>query len=136
LLRAGVPEIIVPDAVLQEVGARGAAAPVYREILRTTWLKIVPSLPTPPQVVLWNLGAGESSVLALALTDPECEAILDDRDARRCAQSLKVGVRGTLGLVILAKQIGFTPSAHPVVEQLRRSSFTWLMTLPTRPWLW
>jgi predicted nucleic acid-binding protein len=79
------------------------------------------TLPTPPQVVLWNLGAGESSVLALALTDPGCEAILDDRDARRCAQSLKVGVRGTLGLVILAKQIGFIPLAHPVFEQLRRS---------------
>ena len=64
LLRAGVPEIIAPDAVLQEVGVRGAADPVYQEILRTTWLKIVPALPTPPQVVLWNLAAGESLVNA------------------------------------------------------------------------
>jgi hypothetical protein len=34
LLRAGVPETIVPDAALQEVGGRGAADPVYQEILR------------------------------------------------------------------------------------------------------
>ncbi len=36
------------------------------------------------------------------------------------AESLKVGIRGTLGLVILAKQIGFIPSARPVVLELRR----------------
>ncbi len=59
-------------------------------------------------------------MLAIALTDPNCEAILDDRDARRCAQALTVGVRGTIGLVILAKQIGSIPLARPVVEQLRQ----------------
>jgi predicted nucleic acid-binding protein len=46
--------------------------------------------------------------------------IPDDRDARRCAQALGIGVRGTLGLVILAKQIGSIPSARSVVEQLRQ----------------
>ncbi len=121
LLRAGAPEIIVPDAVLREVGGRGAADPVFQEILWAVWLKIVPTLPTPPQVRVWNFGAGESAVLALALNDRDCEAVLDDRDARRCAQTLKIGVRGTLGLVVLAKQIGSIPSARPVVEQLRRS---------------
>ncbi len=59
-------------------------------------------------------------MLTIALTDPDCEAILDDRDARRCGQTLKIGVRGTLGLVILAKQIGSLPSARPVVEHLRQ----------------
>jgi predicted nucleic acid-binding protein len=72
-------------------------------------------------VLVWDLGAGESSVLTIALTDPQCEAILDDRDARRCAQALRIAVRGTFGLVILAKQIGSLPLARPVVEQLRRS---------------
>src|SRR5262249_8989378 len=84
------------------------------------WLKITPAPPTPPSVLSWSLGAGESSVLAVALTDPDCEAILDDRGARRCAQALKVGFRGTLGLVVLAKQIGSIPSARPVVEQRRQ----------------
>ena len=70
LLRAGVPEIIVPDVVLREVGGRGPADPVFQEIQRAAWLKIVPTPPTPPRVLVWNLGAGESSVLAIALTDP------------------------------------------------------------------
>jgi predicted nucleic acid-binding protein len=71
-------------------------------------------------VLNWSLGAGESSVIAVALTDPGCEVILDDRDARRCAQAMKVGVRGTLGLVVLAKQIGSISSARPVFEHLRQ----------------
>jgi predicted nucleic acid-binding protein len=89
LLHAGVPEIIVPDVVLREVGARGPADPVFQEVQRATWLKMVPAPPIPPRVLVWSLGAGESSVLAAALTDPDCEAILDDRHARRCAQALK-----------------------------------------------
>ena len=121
LLRAGVPEIIVPDAVLREVSARGPADPVFQGIPRLAWLKIVPTPPTPAQVLVWDLGAGESAVLAVAMTDPDCEAILDDRNARRCAQALKIGVRGTLGLIVLAKQFGSIPAARPVVEQLRRS---------------
>jgi predicted nucleic acid-binding protein len=121
LLRAGVPEIIITDVVLREVGARGPTDPAFQEVQRTTWLKIIPAPSTPRPVLVWSLGPGESSVLAVALTDPDCEAILDDRRARRCAQALKVGFRGTLGLVILAKQIGSISSARPVIEQLRRA---------------
>jgi predicted nucleic acid-binding protein len=121
LLRAGVPEIIVPEAVLREVSARGPADPVLLEIQRAVWLKVVPAPPTPAEVLVWDLGDGESSVLAMALNDPECEAILDDRDARRCAQALGIGARGTIGLIVLARQIGSIPSAGPVFEQVRRA---------------
>lgn len=120
LLRAGVPEVVVPDAVVREVGVRGPTDPVSLEVGRTAWLQIRPAPPTPPSVLAWGLGAGESSVLSVALTDSECEAILDDREARRCAQALGIGCRGTLGLVLLAKQLGLLPSARPVVDHLRR----------------
>jgi predicted nucleic acid-binding protein len=121
LLRAGVPEIVVPDAMLTEVAARGRADPVLRQIQGTAWLRIVPAPPVPQQVLAWSLGTGEASVLTIALADPDCETILDDRNARRCAQALRIGVRGTVGLVILGKQIGSLASARPVVEALRRS---------------
>ena len=121
LLRAGVPEIIVPDTVLRELSARGPADPVLLEVQRTSWLTIVPAPPIPPEVLVWDLGDGESSVLSTALNDPECEAILDDRDARRCAQALSIGTRGTIGLIVLARQIGSIPAARPVLEQVRRA---------------
>ncbi len=121
LLRAGVPEIIVPDTVLRELSARGPADPVLLEVQRTSWLTIVPAPPIPPEVLVWDLGDGESSVLSTALNDPECEAILDDRDARRCARALSIGTRGTIGLIVLARQIGSIPAARPVLEQVRRA---------------
>jgi predicted nucleic acid-binding protein len=121
LLRAGVPEVVVPDAVLREVSARGPADPVLLEVRRAPWLKPVPAPATPPEVLVWDLGDGESSVLSMALNDPDCETILDDRDARRCAQAPGIGTRGTIGLIVLARQIGSIPAARPVLEQVRRA---------------
>jgi predicted nucleic acid-binding protein len=50
---------------------------------------------------------------------PGTEVILDDLAARRCAATLGIPVRGTLGIVITAKQRGAIPAARPVLEQLR-----------------
>jgi len=69
----------------------------------------------------WDLGPGESAVLAIAYAGPEREVIIDDLAGRRCAASLKIPVRGTLGVVLLAKRKGRIDRARPVVEQLRRA---------------
>ena len=84
-LRTGVPEVHVPDAVWGEVGARGPGDAAFQEIPKATWLQVVSTPPIPPLVRAWDLGAGESSVIAVAIGDPNFETILDDRDARRCA---------------------------------------------------
>ena len=47
-----------------------------------------------------------------------------DRDSgrfggRRCANSLGIPVRGTLGLILTAKRRHIIPQARPVLEQLR-----------------
>lgn len=64
LLRTGVPHVLVPDAVLAEVGALGTADPVLVQVQATTWLRVVPAPPTPPEILVWDLGEGESSVLS------------------------------------------------------------------------
>jgi predicted nucleic acid-binding protein len=67
------------------------------------------------------LGAGESAVLTWGYVNPGTEVIVDDLAARRCAAALGIPVRGTLGLVLTAKQQGILPAARPVLEQLRLS---------------
>ena len=76
--------------------------------------------PSPAQIQAWGLGPGESSVLAWAHSHPGSEAIIDDLAARRCAGALRIPVRGTLGLTLIAKQRGHISSARQVLEQLRQ----------------
>lgn len=75
----------------------------------------------PVPVVLWNLGPGEAAVIACALANPDAEVVLDDLAGRRCAETMLVPVRGTVGLVLAAKQRGVIPLARPVLEDLRSS---------------
>ena len=72
LLRVGGSEVVVP-AVLEEVGGHEPDDAAAQEIVLTSWVRIAPSAPIPSSVQAWDLGAGETAVLALAL---------DDRDAK------------------------------------------------------
>ncbi len=61
---------------------------------------------------------GESSVLALVNEHPGSEAIIDDLVGRKCAASLNIPVRGTLGIVLVAKKRGLIPKARPIIEAM------------------
>lgn len=69
----------------------------------------------------WKLDAGEEAVLSLALRNPGCEVVLDDRAGRRCAEAHGLALIGTLGIVILARRIGRIPEARPLILELRRA---------------
>jgi predicted nucleic acid-binding protein len=56
-----------------------------------------------------------------AYTHPGTEAIIDDLADRRCAAALGIPVRGTLGLILIAKRQGRIPQARPVFERLRHA---------------
>jgi predicted nucleic acid-binding protein len=117
---AGDP-ILVPRAVAQEVLGRGQGDPAAQALRSTHWLNLVDPGPTPVVLQPYRLGAGEAAALTWALTHPGTLALFDDLLARRCATLLHVPVRGTLGLVMSAKQHGVISLARPVLEQLRQS---------------
>lgn len=121
LLRLAANEVLVPREVADEVRRWGDEDPVVRALSATPWLKVVEAPPVPASVQAWNLGAGESAVLSYALAHPGVLAIIDDLAGRRCAVVHHVDVRGCLGLVLVAKQRGLIPLAHPVVEALREA---------------
>lgn len=120
LLRLAGDEIAVPAAVAAEIQRRGPADLTARAIAEMDWLVVVQTPPVPAIIQAWDLGEGESSVLAWAFAHPGTEAIVDDLAARRCAASLGIPVRGTLGLVLAAKQRGDIPEARPILERLRQ----------------
>ena len=58
-------------------------------------------------------------MLSFALFEPGCTAIPDDLAARKCARSFDIALKGTLAVVILAKQRGMIPSAAQVLRALQ-----------------
>jgi predicted nucleic acid-binding protein len=121
LLRVAGDRVHVPAAVANEIRRRGLADPTVQAMNQATWLTVVEDPPVPLSILAWDLGAGESAVLAFAHANPGTEVICDDQAARRCAVTLGIPVRGTLALVLGAKQRGMIDRARSVMERLRRA---------------
>ena len=121
LLQAFADEIWVPEPVATEILHRGQQDITARAIEQTEWLITQPITDIPTTITEWRLGAGESSVLALANKHPGTETIIDDLAGRKCAASLNIPVRGTLGIVLVAKKRGLIPKARPVIEDMMRT---------------
>ena len=119
LLQLASEEIVVPVAVATEIQRRGQADVTVQALERTPWLTVVTTPQVASKIRDWDLGEGESAVLAWAYAHPGTEAIVDDLAARRCATTLDIPIRGTLGLVLTAKQKGIIQAARPILEKLR-----------------
>lgn len=111
-------KVVVPSAVLKEVFAGDDLHPSLRQVESASWLSVEPDVLLPVEIAGWDLGSGESQVLAVASLNAGCEAVLDDLQARRCARSLGIATTGTLGIVLRAKKAGLIPAARPLVEEL------------------
>ncbi len=111
-------DLIIPQGVADEIQLGG-----YTDSA-VTWLReagrefIQPAPDLDSRVGNWDLGMGESQVLSWAIHRGEYEAIIDDLAARKAAKILNIPVRGTLAVVVLAKQLGYTQSAKEDLENL------------------
>jgi predicted nucleic acid-binding protein len=118
-LQLAAPEVHIPRAVATEIEARGTSDPAARALAETSWLRQVEATNIPDEVLAWDLGPGESAVITWALAHPGCIAVIDDLEGRRCAETLGIRLRGTLGLVLRARRQGLIAEARPVLETLR-----------------
>jgi predicted nucleic acid-binding protein len=109
---------MLPEPVLDEIRAKGTDDAALRAVQGTSWLTIVQPPPLPTKLGALDLGRGEISVLAWALSRPGAVAILDDQKARLYAESLGIPVIGTLGIILRAKRLGVIPLARPIVQDL------------------
>ncbi len=116
-------EIIIPKGVEHEIYAGDDSDPAK------IWLRDNKSIITQDVtridsiVAAWDLSLGESHVISWCYQNRECEAILDDAAARKCAQTLNIPVRGTLGIILLAKKENKITKAKPLLEELLTFGF-------------
>ena len=124
LLRALYDEVLVPEAVWQEV----TSAPAFAEAasLRTAgdarsagWLQVAAADNRPLVTQLETvLDPGESEAIALAVERAPSLLLIDERDGRQVARTLGVPITGTLGVLLRAKTLGHVQAIKPLLTQL------------------
>ena len=94
VLPALFPEIVVPEAVWQEIVNGSQLDQAAQMLPKLAWLKQEPVTPVP-DVIRWDLGSGETEVLSFAVQHNRYTPVLDDMQAKKCARSLGVPTIGT-----------------------------------------
>jgi predicted nucleic acid-binding protein len=110
--------VCIPQAVVAEVAAGPGGDEIINILRQDVRFEIWPDAPVTPLVAAWDLGPGESRVLAQCQLELGATAVLDDRLARECARSLNIGIIGTLGIVLAAKRHTWIDRVRPVIEGL------------------
>ena len=110
--------LMVPHAVIGEVAAGRDGQIILAAIAAEPRVRLTDDVAVPAVIAAWDLGLGETQVLAQCLGQFRAIAVLDDSAARQCGRSLGVPVVGTLGVVLAAKRMGWIGAARPVVERL------------------
>lgn len=120
LLAQFAQQIMVPQAVLLEIASGGSADSGMADTLVWAQDRVVEDVLLPISIAGWDLGAGESQVVAHCLLG-RYRAVLDDGEARAAAKVHSVPLIGSLGVILRARKAGLIPAARPLVEQLVES---------------
>jgi predicted nucleic acid-binding protein len=110
--------LVVPRAVANEIEQGAQNDPAKKWLAQNVSELIVETPPLNTVVANWDLGDGESHVISWALAYSDYEAIVDDLAARKCAKTLSIPVRGTLGVVLLARKTGLIQKIDPILEDI------------------
>jgi hypothetical protein len=121
------PEVLVPQAVFDEVVVRGVGLPGAAEVGAAVWIRVV--TPKRGDVVAALLGGGlhlgEAQAIAVAVEFGADRLLIDERQGRLTAEAMGVAVVGSIGILIAAKVRGDLPALAPHLLALRASGL-WL----------
>ncbi len=117
LIERLTPTILVPNAVIEEVRAGQGKDSTAAAALKWAAQYQTADVAVPASIEHWDLGSGESQVIAHSLGTSRW-AVLDDRAARRCAVAHGIPVIGSLGVVLRSKKNRHIDRARPVIQDL------------------
>jgi predicted nucleic acid-binding protein len=110
-------------AVCQTVIVTPEVAAEYKDHL-PDWIQIM-SVKDPGKIKSLStfLGLGESSAIALALEVENALVVLDDKKARRYAQSIGLAFTGIVGVLSQAYRMGLIEDVDEIVAGIRAIDF-------------
>lgn len=120
-------QIHVPEAVYGEVVLRGGGLPGASETgdaIRTGWLRKSKAQDRiAVDALLAELDLGEAEAIVLAREMNVQRTLLDDRAARDKAQAMGLTVTGTIGVLLLARDMGYTVNLQHDLDLLIQHNF-------------
>ena len=123
LLPALYTEVLIPDAVADELNHHATPEPVRRWIAqRPSWLRVVAMAKRSVSAPLHDLDAGEHDAILLALQLKADLVVMDDREGVEEARRLGLTVTGTLGVLDRGAERGLIELA-PAFARLRQTNF-------------
>lgn len=110
--------VVVPLEVIHELemGAEKDSTAAMLESCAGVDIRRQP-IAVPPSLA-HELDRGEAAVIQTALAERMLTVILDDLKARRAARLAGLEVTGSLGVLVLGKQVGKLPSMREAVERM------------------
>ena len=120
LLRELYTDVWMPDEV-QEEFLRTETIARRTSLDNAPWIKTMSLTDSQSASVYDRLDRGEASVLALAKEHNARLVIIDEKKARGEARRIGLPVKGTVGILVEAKQKGLIDAIKPLLEALQDS---------------
>jgi uncharacterized protein len=115
LLPALFDEVVVPRAVWDEAVERRPSAPGISALNQASWLRVMDD---PSLELDLGLDSGETAAIVLAESLRADLLLIDERAGRKVAQARGLTVRGTLGVLVQARQLEMLPALKPLLDAL------------------
>lgn len=108
-------QIWIPEAVFKEIVTKDDYATEQIKKASDNGKILVKKV---SKLIEFQIDAGEKEAISLAIEAKAHRVLLDDDKARRFARRYSLNPIGTLGLLLVAKQLGLIPQIRPDIERL------------------
>ncbi len=120
LLQQLYTQIVIPEAVYNELTGVETPVPGTREVQDLDWIQVRPLVNHSFVIALQQepLDLGEAEAISLARELNADRLLIDERKGRAVASRLGIKLTGVLGILIVAKRRELIPKIKPLIDEL------------------